>query len=384
MKYKQGKSIIIAVLCCLIVLMGVGFAILSTQLVINGSGNIIGQWDIYIESITPIEEGYTGVSSSAFVNQNDKTKASFTADLKKPRDFVEYNVVVKNNGNIDAKLTEVLLEDTVSHKDVKFSHTAPEGEVLYAGDTTEFTIKVEFLESATTVEKISVSSSIKLNYEQYDPSDISGDEGMGVPGGPGVEVEPSTIVMATLNDDDTVNLLVSEYVLEEDIDIYGAELYTSSEYDGEYTLVGKIPYGSSINVEKSKFNEFYKIRFYTVENGTEVYTDYSEYVALRAQTPVIESAFAGAEAETGVSAWGIYNANEINYDGIEVYYSVDGLSYDYANLDGNEKSKLLRSDSAYYPPSGETYYYKLQAYLDLNGVLIYSDLSEAITITNEN
>ena len=165
MRDRKKRNIIIVALCCLLVFMGVGYAILSQTLTINGIGNVKGNWNVEITSITlKSQTGRATEVSSSYT----KTTASFEADLYMPGDSIEYEVTVTNNGNIDAVLNDIKQTKTNRHKDIKFSNSLIGTEVLTAGSTMTFTMKVEFLESATAIPDIEKTEyKIELVYIQY-------------------------------------------------------------------------------------------------------------------------------------------------------------------------------------------------------------------------
>ena len=49
---KDKKKILIGTLCALIMIMAVGYALLSQQLSINGTANIVSNWQVEITNIT--------------------------------------------------------------------------------------------------------------------------------------------------------------------------------------------------------------------------------------------------------------------------------------------------------------------------------------------
>ena len=59
MRDRKKRNITIISLCCLLVFMAVGYAVLSQALNINGTANLTGEWKVYIDSITEITEGNT-------------------------------------------------------------------------------------------------------------------------------------------------------------------------------------------------------------------------------------------------------------------------------------------------------------------------------------
>ena len=167
MKDRKKRNIIIGALCCLLVFMGIGYAILSQTLNISGTANMQGNWSVKITNMKLLEANKTGRAtevSSSYTN----TTASFEADLYMPGDSIEYEVTVTNNGNIDAVLNDIKQTKTNQHKDIKFSNSLIGTEVLTAGSTMTFTMKVEFLESAEAIPDIEKTEyKIELVYIQY-------------------------------------------------------------------------------------------------------------------------------------------------------------------------------------------------------------------------
>ncbi|MGN1000387.1 MAG: leucine-rich repeat protein [Bacilli bacterium] len=166
MRDRKKRNIIIGVLCCLLVFMGIGYAILSQTLTINGIGNVKGKWDVQITSIAlKSQTGRATEVSSSYT----KTTASFEADLYMPGDSIEYEVTVENKGNIDALLQSITPTTTNKVADIKFSHSEIDNTPLTAGKTITFTMKVEFLESATAIPDVERTEyQLELVYIQYD------------------------------------------------------------------------------------------------------------------------------------------------------------------------------------------------------------------------
>ena len=167
MRDRKKRNTIIGVLCCLLVVMGIGYAILSQTLNISGIANMKGNWNVRITNMELLSENKTGRAEEVSHSFTDTT-ATFTADLYMPGDSIEYEVTVTNNGNIDAVLNDIKQTKTNQHKDIKFSNSLIGTEVLTAGSTMTFTMKVEFLESAEAIPDIEKTEyKIELVYIQY-------------------------------------------------------------------------------------------------------------------------------------------------------------------------------------------------------------------------
>ena len=167
MRDRKKRNIIIGALCCLLVFMGIGYAILSQTLNISGIANMKGNWNVKITNMELLSENKTGRAEEVSHSFTDTT-ATFTADLYMPGDSIEYRVTVKNQGNIDALLKSITPTTTNKSEGIKFSHSEIDNTVLTAGKTITFTMKVEFLEDATSIPNVeNVKYNLELVYVQY-------------------------------------------------------------------------------------------------------------------------------------------------------------------------------------------------------------------------
>ncbi len=168
MRDRKKRNIIIGALCCLLVFMGIGYAILSQTLNISGIANMKGNWNVKITNMELLSENKTGRAVEVSHSFTDTT-ATFTADLYMPGDSIEYRVTVENQGNIDALLKSIIPTTTNRSEGIKFSHSEIDNTVLTAGKTITFTMKVEFLENATSIPNVeNVKYNLELVYVQYD------------------------------------------------------------------------------------------------------------------------------------------------------------------------------------------------------------------------
>lgn len=143
MTVNRKKMFIIIALVFSLVLMGAGYALLSSTLNITGTNTMAGKWDIKIKSITPTING-TGESTLIDI-YNDGLSASLAANLYQDGDFVEYVVVVENSGNIPAKLYSFEFYDYAYNDYVKVTNDAPVDKKLAPNSTNTFTIKFELV-----------------------------------------------------------------------------------------------------------------------------------------------------------------------------------------------------------------------------------------------
>lgn len=170
MRDRKKRNIIIGSLCCLLIIMGIGYAVLSQTLNISGTANMRGTWDIKITDISEAsrtgraDPGTPTISSSG-------VSASFEANLWMPGDSITYNITVNNNGNIDAALKELVPSVENGVQQVKFSNNAVQGKVLRQNESYTFQVSVVFDENATEIPPDSKTTppkyTISLTFVQY-------------------------------------------------------------------------------------------------------------------------------------------------------------------------------------------------------------------------
>ena len=170
MRDRKKRNIIIGTLCFLLVFMGIGYSILSQTLNISGIANMKGTWDIKITDIS--EASRTGKADPGTPTiSSSGVSASFEANLWMPGDSITYNITVKNNGNIDAALKELVPSVENGVQQVKFSNNAVQGKVLRQSESYTFQVSVVFDENATEIPQDSKTNppkyTISLTFVQY-------------------------------------------------------------------------------------------------------------------------------------------------------------------------------------------------------------------------
>ena len=143
---RNKKNIIMVVMCIAVFVMAVGYAIFQTNLNIGATGNITTTWGIAITNIT------SSITGDA-VNITDPTytgvNATFNAGFYKPGDKIEYSITVSNTGNIDAIISDVIINTSGSSdiiytvKDLEKNTELPKKSNITFKITTEFDINVK-------------------------------------------------------------------------------------------------------------------------------------------------------------------------------------------------------------------------------------------------
>ncbi len=95
------------VLFSIIILLGIGYAYLSTNLSIDGISNITrANWNVHFENVQVTQGSVTTVTQAPTIN-SDLVSINYAITLNEPGDFYEFTVDVKNSGTIDAMIETV-------------------------------------------------------------------------------------------------------------------------------------------------------------------------------------------------------------------------------------------------------------------------------------
>ena len=101
------KDKILFLLIGILVLMGVGYAYLNTNLSISGIAGIgTPTWDVHFENVV-VKNGSVETVTKAPTIDGSKTSIDYEITLNEPGDFYEFTVDVKNGGTIDAMIDSI-------------------------------------------------------------------------------------------------------------------------------------------------------------------------------------------------------------------------------------------------------------------------------------
>lgn len=157
----KNKNLIIIVLCITIILLCVGFTLLSIKLKEKETeGKIYDVEIVNIQEGTAIKGGTilpTGINK---IKDNGKT-ASFIFNLTSPKDTLTYMVTIKNNGNLKAKIDglaespDYLNDNNQANSilPVIINHNDITNQELNPGEEIKLTVTVEFSNSGQTMNK---------------------------------------------------------------------------------------------------------------------------------------------------------------------------------------------------------------------------------------
>ncbi len=163
----KNKVIVAAVLA--VGLASAAYAAFAQILTISGTSTATGNWDVEIISIT--KTAATGASDHASTPSFTGTSATFNVDLAYPGATETYDVVMKNLGNISAKVSsipDVTAINSADPSDVKYTVTGVAvNDPLAPGDTVTATVTVTWLGTANAnVSTTSKTATITYNFAQ--------------------------------------------------------------------------------------------------------------------------------------------------------------------------------------------------------------------------
>ena len=185
MNPEHKKYFLVGSLCIAIFLMlGVGYAVLSQQLDINGTAQITSNWKILF---TSAEEKEMNNATTTRKEITDLTTLTLDVNLTQPGASATYDVVVENQGDLDAVLSKIDGVKENNNQDPKAIKVSVEnikvGDPLLAGEQKTFQVKV-YWDSNVDFSETNMQKEIEitLTYEQSDD---------GVPVGPIPSDEPN-------------------------------------------------------------------------------------------------------------------------------------------------------------------------------------------------
>ena len=189
---RTQRNYIIAGLCMILVIMGVGYAAFQSQLKISGTSNITSDFAVRITSITP-NSIVGGAADKSEVTTHTDTTATFGTTLQKPGDSITYDVVIENEGNIDATLKTITKTDTSNSAILFETSGVNEGDELGVGEIATMKVKVTYNPSVTSQpENLESSLKVTLDYEQSNGGSVGpGPGGDQTIGGQEVEIVSS-------------------------------------------------------------------------------------------------------------------------------------------------------------------------------------------------
>ena len=166
------RNYLIIGLCAILVIMGVGYAAFSSQLKITGTSNIDSTWSVKITSITPTDIIGEAKDKPEVTTYTDTT-ATFGTSLKLPNDSITYNIVIENQGSLDAKLDTISKTDTNNSAISFVTSGVEEGDLLKSGEKVTMKVKVTYTPGDGQPTNLESNLKVELEYSQapngYEP-----------------------------------------------------------------------------------------------------------------------------------------------------------------------------------------------------------------------
>ena len=170
MKVKPEKILVGTIIVSVFLMLGIGYALLSQTLQINGTANITSKWKILF---TSAEEKEMENATTQLKEITDDTTLTLNVELTQPGATATYDVVVANQGDLDAVLSKIEgVEETNTSDPLPIKvhlENIAEGDPLLKGEEKTFQVIVEWDASQDFNEtNMKKEISITLTYEQSD------------------------------------------------------------------------------------------------------------------------------------------------------------------------------------------------------------------------
>ena len=164
---KNKKSLIIGIMCAVLIVMGVGYAFFSTNLNIESTGTVTGNFKVVMTNVSVSTTTYPNMGTGNYSGNLPATEVDLNATLYKPLDYVEYVVTVQNQGTMKAKYKGILNNENneiinVTSTDLKDTNE-DEVTILDPNETATFTVRIEMDRDVTTLPTKGTSYSFTLN-----------------------------------------------------------------------------------------------------------------------------------------------------------------------------------------------------------------------------
>ena len=184
------KETRVMVFLLLLLVITVGYALLSQTLDINGTTNIKKTtWSIIWDNVVVNENSVKGdaVTTAASITNTEKTLVEYSISLKEPGEFYEFTVDAKNEGTIDGMVNvvsnKIYQSNGTTERELPeyltYSVTYSDGKaiepkhLLSAGSTEKYKVRVEFKD--VSADKLpSQNETLKFKFEvEYVQADDS-------------------------------------------------------------------------------------------------------------------------------------------------------------------------------------------------------------------
>lgn len=164
-KKKKGNHNVLVALVILLLGISIGYAALTTTLVINGESTIKKiVWNMHFAN-AHTENGSVSIDTAAgekaaYIPNADETKVEYKVSLQRPGEFYEFTVDVVNDGTLNAKISSnptllgtdgynQYVEYTTVWDDDRTSSPSA-NDVIEAGHSRKARVKIKYKENMRT------------------------------------------------------------------------------------------------------------------------------------------------------------------------------------------------------------------------------------------
>ena len=170
-RINHKKNLTTSIILLLILLIGIGYAYLTSNLSITGATEVVANtWNIHFENLN-VKEGSVIASSSAIIN-NDNTSITYSITLSRPKDYYEFTVDVKNDGTLPGKVSVSTLSGITSEAEsvIDYSVTYTNGksvnvgDIINAGGINTIKVRVFYKDDISASDFPSNNSNLTLTY----------------------------------------------------------------------------------------------------------------------------------------------------------------------------------------------------------------------------
>ncbi len=191
MSKRKKNNIIIGSLLAVVLLMAVGYAAFSSVLNISGTGSITSSWNIKITNVEV--SNIVGDASDGEGTTFENLTATINSNLVSPGDSITYDVTVRNDGSLDAVLTDINLTESTNPA-ISFSTSNLEaGDELGVGEEAVLKVTITYNNVTEQPENTSASLNVTLDYAQKGSGSV-------IPGGDSTSIGGQDVELVTSGD----------------------------------------------------------------------------------------------------------------------------------------------------------------------------------------
>lgn len=159
---KQSKILIIVIALFLVI--SVGYAIFSQSIEVKGTASAEGDFNIIFERINQIAGQGSQNATAEIINQGKELQIN-VPKLEYPTAYSTFNVTVKNNSSMAAKVTGIQTNG-IESEDIKVTYTGVNtGDILNINEEKEVEIRVTWDRNSTNT-YVQANFTIAITYEQ--------------------------------------------------------------------------------------------------------------------------------------------------------------------------------------------------------------------------